>query len=36
MQKPRRSLYQLTRESPLVGLELDFARQKDYPRPIEL
>ena len=34
--KPRKSFYQLMRESPLVGLELNFDRQHDYDRPVEL
>ncbi|MGI8741445.1 MAG: hypothetical protein ACR2NN_02530 [Bryobacteraceae bacterium] len=34
--KPRKSFYQLMRESPLVGLELQFERQKDFDRPVEL
>jgi antitoxin Phd len=31
-----KSLMQFFRESPLVGLELDFGRDKDEPRDIDL
>ncbi len=35
-QKSKKNFYQLMRESPLVGLELNFGLDKEYPRPIEL
>ncbi len=34
--KPKKSLVEFFRESPLVGLELDLARDKDTGRDIEL
>ena len=34
--KPKKSLYQVMRESPLVGLDITFERQKDYSRPVDL
>jgi hypothetical protein len=34
--RPKKSLVEFFRESPLVGLELDFERDKDTGRDIEL
>jgi len=34
--KPKKTLYEFFRESPLVGLELDLERDKDTGRDIEL
>ncbi len=34
--KPKKSLVEFLRESPLVGLELDLERNKDTGRDIEL
>jgi hypothetical protein len=34
--KLRKGFYQLMRESPLVGLELNFERRRDDDRPVEL
>jgi len=35
-QRPKKSLSEFFRESPLVGLELEFERSKDTGRGIEL
>ena len=35
-QKPKKTLSEFFRESPLVGLELEFERSKDTGRDIEL
>jgi len=32
----RPTLVEVLRSSPLVGLDLDFSRQEDYPRDIDL
>jgi antitoxin Phd len=34
--RPRRSLVELMRESPLADVELDLERVRDYPREVEL
>lgn len=34
--KPMKGLWELIRESPLVGVDLDLERIKDYGRDIEL
>lgn len=34
--KPKKSLVQMLLGSPLRGLDVDFERQKDFPREIEL
>jgi len=35
-ERPKKTLYEFFRESPLVGLELEFERDKDTARDIEL
>jgi Arc/MetJ-type ribon-helix-helix transcriptional regulator len=34
--RPRKTLYELLTQPPFAGSELNFERQKDYPRPIDL
>ena len=34
--RPRKKLYDLLTQPPFAGSELNMARQKDYPRPVDL
>ena len=34
--RPKKSLVQMLLRSPLRGLDVDFERQKDFPREVEL
>ena len=36
MRRPKKTLVQLLRDSPLRGLDLDFSRLKDPPREVHL